>query len=159
MRRAAPTLFLIAALAGCAATYTQHGFAPQLAELGTIEAGVDTRGSVLRKLGRPSTTGSFDADAWYYVASTMERFAFRAPKVVDRTVVAVAFDDTGLVTSVNRYGLEDGRIIDLVTRTTPTYGRELTVLQQLFGNIGTANPAQLLGGNDGPGGGIGAPGL
>jgi outer membrane protein assembly factor BamE (lipoprotein component of BamABCDE complex) len=159
MRRAAPTLVLIAALAGCAPTYTQHGFAPQLAELGTIEAGVDTRGSVLRKLGRPSTTGSFDADAWYYVASTMERFAFYAPKVVDRTVVAVSFDEAGMVTAVNRYGLEDGRIIDLVTRTTPTYGRELTVVQQLFGNIGAGNPGELLGGRTGTGGGVGAPGI
>ena len=153
MRSAAPTLLLIAALgaAGCAPTYTQHGFAPQLAELQSIEAGVDTRGSVLRKLGRPSTSGSFDADDWYYVASTVERFAFYAPEVVDRTVVAVSFDETGLVTSVNRYGLEDGRVIDLVTRTTPTYGRQLTVLQQLFGNIGNMNPGQLLGG------GIGSP--
>jgi hypothetical protein len=45
---------------------------------------------------------------------------------------------------VNRYGLEDGRVIDLATRTTPTFGRELTVLQQLFGNIGNFDPGQLI---------------
>jgi outer membrane protein assembly factor BamE (lipoprotein component of BamABCDE complex) len=144
MRRVAPVLFVMAALGGCAATYTTHGFAPQADELNSIEAGVDTRGSVLRKLGRPSSSGSFDADAWYYVASTFEHFAFYAPKVVDRTVVAVRFDETGLVSQVNRYGLEDGRVIDLATRTTPTFGRELTVLQQLFGNIGNFDPGQLI---------------
>ena len=35
------------------------------------------------------------------------------------------------------YGMEDGRVIDLETRTTPTLGRELTILEQLLGNLGT----------------------
>lgn len=125
-----------ALLAGCEPVYTNHGFAPQLAELDTIRAGEDTRGSVLRKLGRPSTISSFDADAWYFEASKVETYAFYAPVVVDRKVVAVNFNDDGLVTNVASYGVEDGKIIDLVTRRTPTYGRELTVLQQIFGNLG-----------------------
>ncbi len=132
------SLFAFAALglAACEPVVTNHGFAPQLADLDSIRAGEDTRGSVMRKLGRPSTVSSFDADAWYYEASRVETFAFYAPEVVDRKVVSVRFDADGLVTDVASYGIEDGRIIDLVTRRTPTYGRELTVLQQIFGNLG-----------------------
>ena len=37
--------------------------------------------------------------------------------------------------SIERYGLEDGRIVNLTTRTTETGGRELGVLEQLFGNL------------------------
>ena len=141
----APLAFaILLALAACAPQVTHHGFAPQVAELDEIVAGVDTRSSVLNRLGRPSATGSFDDRDWYYVASRMERELFYAPRVVDRTVVAVRFDETGLVERVNRYGLEDGRIVDLVADTTPTYGRELTVLQQLFGNIGRLNAGELL---------------
>lgn len=133
-----------ATLCGCAATYTNHGFAPQLADLQAIEAGVDTRGSVERRLGQPSATGSFDGDVWYYVASRVEHYAFYAPRVVDRTVTAVRFDEAGLVREVARYGLQDGRVVDLVTATTPTYGRELTVIQQLFGNVGRVNASDVL---------------
>ncbi|MFN3614397.1 MAG: outer membrane protein assembly factor BamE [Rubrimonas sp.] len=141
-------LALSAALGGCVPTYSNHGFTPQLAQLQEIEAGIDTRGSVQRRLGRPSTVGSFDSDTWYYIASRMERYAFYAPRVVDRTVVVVRFDDNGVVSSVSRYGLEDGQVVDLVTRTTPTYGRELTVLQQLFGNVGRINPGDILNANE-----------
>lgn len=141
-------LALALALGGCAATYSNHGFTPQLAQLDEIEAGLDTRGSVQRRLGRPSTIGSFDSDTWYYIASRMERYAFYAPRVVDRTVVVVRFDEAGLVSSVNRYGLEDGQVVDLVTRTTPTYGRELSVLQQIFGNVGRMNPGDILGSDE-----------
>lgn len=147
MSSPARALVLVAALgfSGCAPTYVNHGFAPQIAELDALEAGVDTRGSVLRKLGRPSSTGAFDSEIWYYVASRTEKFAFYQPKVVDRTVAVVRFDEGGLVTQVNRYGLEDGKVVDLVTATTPTYGRELTVLQQLFSNVGKVSAGDALG--------------
>lgn len=143
----------VLAVAGCEATYTNHGFAPQIAQLEQIEAGKDTRGSVLRKLGRPSASGTFDAESWYYDASRVEHYAFYAPEVIDRKVVAIRFDERGLVSNVARYGVEDGRIIDLVTRRTPTYGREITALQQIFGNLGRVSPETF--GGQGPVGGGG----
>ena len=45
------------------------------------------------------------------------------------------FGQNGVVRGVARYGLEDGRIINLTTRTTETGGREMGVLEQLFGNL------------------------
>lgn len=133
------------ALGGCEATYTNHGFAPQIAQLEQITSD-DTRGSILRRLGQPSATGTFEAESWYYMASRVENYAFYAPKVVDRKVVAIRFDEAGRVSNVARYGVEDGKVIDLITRTTPTYGREITLLQQLFGNIGRVGADQLFDG-------------
>ena len=59
-------------------------------------------------------------------------------------MVAISFDPDGVVTDVRQFGIEDGRVIDLVTRTTPTYGREMTVVQQLLGNLLQFNPGSLL---------------
>ncbi len=148
MRRSKHVLLAAAsvmALAACEATYTNHGFAPQIAQLEEISTS-DTRGSVLRKLGEPSATGTFNAESWYYQASRIENYAFYAPKVVDRKVVAIRFDDAGRVSTVARYGVEDGQVIDLITRTTPTYGREITILQQLFGNLGRVGTDQFFDG-------------
>ena len=133
------------ALSACEATYTNHGFAPQLTQLEQISTS-DTRGSVLRRLGQPSATGTFDTENWYYMASRVENYAFYAPKIVDRKVVAIRFDNAGRVENVARYGVEDGKVIDLITRTTPTYGREITLLQQLFGNIGRIGADQTFDG-------------
>ena len=55
---------------------------------------------------------------------------------LDRRIVAVRFDANDVVEDVDTYGVEDGRVIDLATQTTPTQGRQLTVLQQVLGNIG-----------------------
>ncbi len=131
-------------LSGCAAEVKNHGYAPDDALLAEITAGTDTRGSVRRKIGRPSTTGVFTESGWYYVATTVEHYLYYQPKVTDRRVVAVQFDADDVVAAVNVYGLEDGRIIDLQTRTTPTHGRELTILQQILGNIGSLSGEQFL---------------
>ncbi len=131
-------------LSGCAAEVKNHGYAPDDELLAEITAGTDTRGSVRRKIGRPSTTGVFTESGWYYVATTVEHYMYYQPKVTDRRVVAVQFDVNDVVAAVNVYWLEDGRIIDLQTRTTPTQGRQLTILQQLLGNLGTLTGEQLL---------------
>lgn len=133
----APALAATAlALSACTPIVHSHGYAPRAGELEAIEPGVDNRASVELKLGRPSTIGSFNDSDWYYISIKTETMAFYAPEVVDQKVVTVSFDETGRVEDVGRYGLEDGQVVDLVTRTTPTSGRRLTVLQQIFANIG-----------------------
>lgn len=122
-------------LAGCAPTVQVHGYVPSQADLSQVQPGFDDAGSIEELLGRPSSSGVLRDSAWYYVQSTVENYTYHAPKVIDRTVVAVSFDQSGVVSGVTRYGLEDGRIIDLETRTTETGGRELGVLEQLFGNL------------------------
>ncbi len=127
---------LALAAAGCTPIVTTHGYAPTPDQLAQIEPGLDSAQTVTRKIGRPSTGGVVRNDVWYYVGSRFETVAYNAPKVADRRVVAVRFGPDGLVSDIRQYGLEDGRVVNLVTRTTPTFGRELTILQQLFGNIG-----------------------
>lgn len=136
---AAAALATMLAAAGCSPVTQTHGFVPRAAELDAIEAGVDTRATVLRKVGRPTLTSTFDTDEWFYISTKTETFAFYEPEVVEQTIITIAFDDQGAVTEINRYGVDDGRVIDLVTRETPTSGRKLTILQQAFGNIGRFN--------------------
>lgn len=130
-------LALAGALGGCSPVIKNHGYAPVPEEVSDIQVGIDTRGSVRRKIGRPGGTGVFGDDGWFYVQSEVEHYLYNEPRVVDRRVVAILFDADDVVASVNQYGLEDGRVVDLETRTTPTYGRELTILEQIFGNIST----------------------
>ncbi|MEM1384856.1 MAG: outer membrane protein assembly factor BamE [Pseudomonadota bacterium] len=137
----------ILGLAGCAGVVRTHGYAPLDEQVAEIQVGIDTRGSVRRKIGRPGADGVFTNDGWYYVATQIEHKTYNDPKVISRRIVAVTFDDTDIVNGVNFYGLEDGRVIDLQTRTTPTFGRQLTVLQQILGNIGNITGDQILGGN------------
>lgn len=127
---------LFLGVAACSPIRESHGYTPRADELDQIQVNVDTRNTVQRKLGRPSTLGTFDDDVWLYISQRTETIAFYEREIVDQQVVLIAFNHVGVVTEVARYGLEDGRIIDLVSRETPTGGRRLTILQQVFQNVG-----------------------
>ena len=94
-------------------------------------------------------TGTFDTNAWYYMTSQERSRAFFRPKTTIREVVAFKFDDSGSVTDVQTYTLADGMNIKMVSRETPTRGKELTFWEQLLGNVGQL-PAGGVGGQQGP---------
>ena len=129
--------------AGCAPTVQVHGYMPPPEDIAKIRPGFDDTGSVEQMLGRPSSNGVLRDTAWYYVQSRVESFTYHPPRVIDRTVLAVSFDQRGVVRGIERYGLEDGKIVNLTARTTETGGREMGVLEQLFGNILNLDAEQL----------------
>ena len=141
MSRFTPVLMAaaLAAVAGaCAPQVGRHGF--QLIDVAPneIEAGVDTRETVLTKLGSPSTRSTFESDnVWFYISQTTERYTYNNTDVVGRSVTEITFAENGdLVEGVRLLSLDDGREIAMNPRETPTRGRELSVLEQLLGNVG-----------------------
>jgi outer membrane protein assembly factor BamE (lipoprotein component of BamABCDE complex) len=88
---------------------------------------------VLVVLGTPSTTSTVGGDAWYYVSQRVhQNFAFSAPSVVDQRVVAVYFDRNKKVERLANYGIEDGKIFDFISRTTPTGGADQSFVKNMF---------------------------
>src|SRR5690606_36034716 len=137
------TKLLVAALsaasltAACAPVVGQNGFQAIDARPGEIEAGTDTRESVLTKLGSPSTTSTFEGDnIWYYMSQVTEKYTYNRPQVTQRNITEITFNDAGQVENVRTLRLEDGQRIAMNRRETPTRGRQLTILEQLIGNVG-----------------------
>lgn len=129
------------ALAGCAGQIDHHGHRFSDVDIQQVQPGM-SQDQVRLTLGTPDTRGTIDGDVFYYISSTRKTLPAGRPKVIDRKVVAVYFDQNQAVKEVGHYGLQDGRIIDIVDGETPTYGRKLNALEQLFGNI--ANRRSLL---------------
>jgi outer membrane protein assembly factor BamE (lipoprotein component of BamABCDE complex) len=126
-------------VAGCSPVYRNHGFVPTEFQLREVAVGADTRETVQQKIGTPGTTGVLGEDAWYFVGSRWEHFAFRAPRPVEREIVAVSFAPDGRVRNIERFGLEDGRVIALSRRVTDDNIEGVSFLRQLFGNVGRIN--------------------
>jgi outer membrane protein assembly factor BamE (lipoprotein component of BamABCDE complex) len=143
LRRLLGAAIAVAVLAGsaaCTARIDQRGNKPDEDQVVQINPGVDDKNRVAELIGTPSAISTFDDRVWYYISRRTETTAFLEPDVTDQEVLAISFDDSGIVDSMRVYGQEDGRTIAYVDRVTPTEGKDLTILQQMFGNFGRFNP-------------------
>lgn len=127
---------LAVGLGACAQDIRVRGNFPDSEVVSKINPGVHSRIDIQSLLGSPSTVSTFMDSKWYYIGQKSTQFAFFEPEVLERTVLVVSFDAAGLVVTTRTYALEDGQTIDPVGRITPTEGREISILQQLIGNLG-----------------------
>lgn len=131
-------LLACAALGACTPVQATRGNIVEDYRLAEIVPGVSTRTSVLQSMGSPTTVAPFDDNVWYYIGQKTEKRGIFDPKVVDKKVIVVAFNPDGVVQTIDKVNADQ---IDVprVRRKTPTSGNEITVMQQLLGNVGRFN--------------------
>ena len=134
-RRTTAACFVILALGampgGCFGETFQRGYMLPDGALQQIPLGASQE-QVLIVLGTPSTVATVSGKSFYYISQRAERpVSFLQSKVVDQRVIAVYFDKNRKVQRLAEYGLKNGTT-DFISRTTPTGGADLSVINGIF---------------------------
>lgn len=143
-----------AALTACGAQIDRHGHVFIDIDLDQIQPGMSKQ-EVQTLLGSPDTTSTIGGDAYYYISTTQKTIAFLKPYEIDRQVVAIYFDGSQNVQEVAQYGMQDGILVNYYKGETPARGKDLTLIEQIFGNISNRKmfkDQQQGGGRGGPSG-------
>ncbi len=138
VRGALLVLGLTLGVAACSATFTNHGYVPPPEVLSEIGIGA-SRDEVAEIAGSPGTGGVARDEAWFYTQYRVRNFTYNAPQVIERDIVAISFSEAGRVTNIERFGLEDGQIIQLSRRVTESSVRDIGFLAQILANFGRIN--------------------
>lgn len=137
--------FLILGLSACLMT---SACAPSTATRGNylyaddvamIKPFTSSKLDVLNTLGSPTAKAVFDDQTWYYVGLKTEKKAFFDEKVTERQTFKVTFNESDFVETIEQVENDPVNVPDN-DRITPTSGNEVTILQQILGNIGKFNP-------------------
>lgn len=144
------TLAALAMTGGCAPLRGHQGYVIDPDLVNSVQPGVDNRQTVARVLGKPTFTSQFDQGEWFYVSRDTRYYAYNQPKPKDQTVLHIRFDDKGVVSKVERTGVDQVASITPYGRVTPTLGRKRSFFRDVFGNIGAVGAGA---GSSGPGGG------
>src|SRR5882724_6172589 len=119
-------------LGGCFSETYQRGYIVPEGALEQIPIG-STQEQVLIVLGTPSTVATVSGEAFYYISQRAEKaIGFMPQQVVDQRVVAVYFDKNRRVQRLANYGLQDGKLFDFISRTTPTGGKDYAYINAIF---------------------------
>ncbi|UJQ95648.1 outer membrane protein assembly factor BamE [Mariluticola halotolerans] len=124
-------------LSGCSGFTSSRtqGYALSESALKQIRPG-QSEDLVIAVLGSPQTKGAFgDETAFYYIETKVEETAFGWQTVKQRTVLAIYFDKNRRVTDKAVYGLEDGKLITLETRRTPSFGEDRTFVESIISSF------------------------
>ncbi len=124
-------------LAGCLGYEGEvvHGYQVDPKQLDQVKVGSSAEQALI-VMGTPSTTSTVGGDAWYYITQTTDRSVlFMDARITDQRVLAIYFDKQKRVERIANYGLQDGKVFDFVSRTTPTGGAELAFLTGILKNL------------------------
>ncbi|MEW6769513.1 MAG: outer membrane protein assembly factor BamE [Pseudomonadota bacterium] len=132
VRTIAAAAIVCGVLGACTGEQFQKGYILPQGALEQVPIGA-SQDQVLIVLGTPSTVATLSGEVFYYISQRSERkVAFMNQAVVDQRVIAVYFDKNRTVMRIANYGLQDGKIFDFISRTTPTSGQEMSYLAPLF---------------------------
>ena len=123
-------------LTACEEQVNVQGNLLHATDVAKIRKGFHKKSDIQNLLGTPSSVATFEKETWYYIGGRVKTISFFKPEFLERKVVIVKFNGAGVVDSVESREAPTKRELVLVERETPTKGRELTVIQQLIGNIG-----------------------
>ena len=150
MRSIISAVILTAVVVGapsCTRIRNNSGYIADEELVKAIAVGIDNKQSVMGTLGRPSVAGQFDDKTWYYISRNTEQLGFFTPKPKSQQVLAVTFDAKGNVSDVKSTGLEMVADISPIRDKTPTLGRDTSLFEDLFGDIGAVGSAPIKGGD------------
>jgi outer membrane protein assembly factor BamE (lipoprotein component of BamABCDE complex) len=130
--RLAAAALLGSTLAGCVGEEFQRGYLLDERAVNQVQKGMSAD-QVLQTLGSPSTVSTVGNRNWYYISQTAKRtLQFMNEQVVDQRVTAVYFDKNLKVERVALYGLQDGKVFDFISRSTPAGGDEQSFIGQVL---------------------------
>ncbi len=91
-------------------------------------------------LGSPSAVATLNKNEWLYMSSTVKKIAFLTPKIVDRDVLTIRFDNNGSVSEISRLSEADGKVLKIDTDKTESDGHNPGFFKKYFGGVGTYMP-------------------
>jgi outer membrane protein assembly factor BamE (lipoprotein component of BamABCDE complex) len=147
-------LSLSLATCACSKSRSIRGYIFDVELADAITAGVDNRQSVESTLGTPTIRGTFTNDVWYYVSTTVKVRPVFWPEAQQHRVLAVGFNESGIVEKIENFDLSDMQEINPVGGKTETRGRNVGFFQQIFGSLGRFGGQAPVGsqGGNGPNG-------
>ncbi len=133
-------LFMIS----CGGEYRNHGYMPMRVDVDALVVGVDSREAIVELIGAPSIGGVVTDKAIYYVRSRVQHRGYMRPQEVGREVLVLSFGKNQLLRNVERFGIEQGKLVRLEHRVTQTLGGDRTILQEMMSSIGGFDPSNIL---------------
>jgi len=137
--RTALLLTCLLSIGACSPVVTTHGNMLPKHKIEAVVPNVTGRGDIVNNWGPPTMVSPFDPNTWYYVGETDSQQGIFEHDVEKRQLVKITFNAEDKVAEITNVDPKQGKDVDVVSRKTPSAGKEYTAVQQFIGNLGKFN--------------------
>ena len=109
-----------------------------------LVVGESSKGDILLSLGEPLVSDEGPPFSLMYIQQEYETKAFFKPKVKNRVIVQLIFDNRSVLSKVNYLDDKSANSVRIEKEIVKSEGRQLTFWQQMFGNVGNFSSAQFI---------------
>ena len=131
-------------LTGCSATFKNHGYTPSKVEIEQLLIGKDSKQSVKKTFGPPSSLGLVDDNKWFYLSTKVRYSSYRTPEIVTRKLVAFTFANNGALENVEVFQLDNQEVVVLSRRITDSGINSIGLIRQILNSAGNFDPTNAL---------------
>jgi len=128
--------------ASCISRLEKHGYMFDLADHDLLQEGVTSKERVLKIMGSPTLISDLNQDeAWIYYFENVKHLLFFYPKIEERTILVLRFDNAGVVRELKSLNLEDQNSeVDFAKNYTAVDSHEVGFFKSIFSNVGQIKP-------------------
>ena len=132
---------IISTLSACVSIDKEFGYFPSRDSINKLGVGSFKKAQVNALIGPAAIS---EDDSWIYIGSNISTTAFLSPKVVDRDILLLQFNDKDILVSKDIFTIADGKIFNISTSKEIEDPRKSGVIRQLFGNLTKFSPENFV---------------
>ena len=139
-----PLFCMVFLVTSCAPIKKISGYVPLENAIQKLVVGESSKGDILLSLGEPLVSDEGPPFSLMYIQQEYETKAFFKPKVKNRVIVQLIFDNRSVLSKVNYLDDKSANSVRIEKEIVKSEGRQLTFWQQMFGNVGNFSSAQFI---------------
>jgi outer membrane protein assembly factor BamE (lipoprotein component of BamABCDE complex) len=127
---------------GCITKTEKYGYMFDMADKHLLEEGISSREMVQKIMGSPTIISDFGNDeSWIYYSEKTEAILFFSPKIVDRQVLAIRFDNLGVAKKIENFDINDEqKNLQFSLNQTSVPEHQVGFFKSFVSNVGQVKP-------------------
>ncbi len=132
-------LTILLLLTSCLSRIENKGYSFDLTEY-KVKNGLSSKGEILKNMGSPTFISYIDDEIfWIYFEEKIKKILFFKPKILNRHILLIKFDNNNIVSRLNQYSLDSQKNIIFNKSRTILDSNNKSSLLEMFYNLGV-NP-------------------
>lgn len=129
-------IFAFIVLISCSNKIIQHGYTFEKSNMDKISVNKTSSNEILEIFGSPTLKSQYYGEVWYYISTKMSSKLFFPPKLIQRDILAISFNNQEVVSDFHFFTLDNNNNVQIDKNRTFSNGTNNSPITHFLKNMG-----------------------